>query len=43
MARGILLVGLDYTKAYEDEFHDWYDLEHLPERARIVGFGACER
>nr|UXE44791.1 hypothetical protein Hi04_10k_c377_00020 [uncultured bacterium] len=43
MARGILLVALDATNAYEDEFHDWYDLEHLPERARIPGFGLCER
>jgi hypothetical protein len=43
MAKGILLVGFDFTHAHEDEFHDWYDLEHIPERARISGFGACDR
>jgi len=43
MPKGILLVGFDYTNAHEDEFHDWYDLEHVPERQRVPGFGACER
>ncbi len=43
MAKGILLVGFDYTKAHADEFHDWYDLEHVPERQRVPGFALCER
>jgi hypothetical protein len=43
MAKGILLVGFDFTNAHEDEFHDWYDLEHVPERQRVPGFGLCER
>lgn len=43
MAKGILLVGFDFTTAHEDEFHDWYDLEHVPERQRVPGFGLCER
>ena len=43
MAKGILLVGFDYTTAHADEFHDWYDLEHVPERQRVRGFGLCER
>ena len=43
MATGILAVGFDFTKAHEDEFHDWYDLEHIPERQRVPGFGTCER
>lgn len=43
MTKGILLVGFDYTGAHEDEFHDWYDLEHVPERQRVPGFGLCER
>ena len=43
MARGILLAAMDFTNVAEDEFHDWYDLEHIPERQRISGFGACER
>jgi hypothetical protein len=43
MAKGLLLVGFDYTNAQADEFHDWYDLEHVPERQRVPGFGVCER
>jgi hypothetical protein len=43
MAKGILLVGFDFSNAHEDEFHDWYDLEHVPERQRVPGFGACDR
>ena len=43
MAKGILLVAFDFTNAHEDEFHDWYDLEHVPERERVAGFGACDR
>lgn len=43
MARGLLLVAFDFANAPEDEFHDWYDLEHVPERQRIPGFGLCER
>jgi hypothetical protein len=43
MAKGILLVAFDYTRAQADEFNDWYDLEHIPERQRVPGFGACER
>ena len=33
----------DFSTAHADEFHDWYDLEHIPERQRVPGFGACER
>lgn len=43
MAKDILLVAFDYSTAHEDEFHDWYDLEHVPERQRVPGFGLCER
>ena len=43
MPKGLLLVAFDYTKAQADEFHDWYDLEHIPERERVPGFGTCER
>lgn len=43
MAKGILLVAFDFSNAHEDEFHDWYDLEHVPERQRVPGFGLCER
>jgi len=43
MNRGILIAAFDFAGAHADEFHDWYDLEHVPERQRIPGFGACER
>jgi len=43
MNRGLLAVGFDFTNAPADEFHDWYDLEHIPEREAVPGFGACER
>ena len=39
MAKGLLLVAFDFSTAHEDEFHDWYDLEHVPERQRVPGFG----
>jgi len=43
MAKGLLLAAFDFTRAHEDEFHDWYDLEHVPERERVPGFLSCER
>ncbi|HEY1299179.1 MAG TPA: DUF4286 family protein [Stellaceae bacterium] len=43
MAKGILIAAMDFTNVAEDEFHDWYDLEHVPERQRVPGFGLCER
>ncbi len=35
---GFLGGGFDFSKAAEDEFNDWYDTEHIPERLRIAGF-----
>ncbi|MBT5495667.1 MAG: hypothetical protein HOK54_07995 [Alphaproteobacteria bacterium] len=43
MAKGLLIAAFDYSGAHADEFHDWYDLEHLPERKAVPGFGLCER
>ena len=40
---GILISSFDYSPVAEDEFHDWYDTEHIPERARIPGFLDCRR
>ena len=42
-AMGLLVAGFNYATAHEDEFNDWYDLEHVPERARVPGFLAIER
>src|SRR5438270_10969716 len=38
MAKGILIAAMDFSSTPEDEFHDWYDLEHIPERLRVPGF-----
>jgi len=43
MANGILVPVVDFTGMAEDEFNDWYDLEHIPERLRVPGFLVCER
>ncbi len=43
MTKGILIAAFDFTGAHADEFHDWYDLEHVPERERVPGFRACNR
>ena len=43
MPKGLLIAAFDFSTAAADEFHDWYDLEHIPERRAVPGFGACER
>jgi hypothetical protein len=43
MAKGMLIAAMNLGGAAEDEFHDWYDTEHLPERARVPGFLLCQR
>ena len=43
MAKGILIASMNIAGAAEDEFHDWYDTEHLPERQRVPGFLLCQR
>jgi hypothetical protein len=40
---GLLLSCFDYSPVAEDEFHDWYDTEHIPERQRVPGFLDCQR
>jgi len=43
MAKGLLLAAFDFSTAHEDEFHDWYDNEHVPERLRVPGFLNAQR
>ena len=43
MAKGLLFASFDFTNTHADEFHDWYDLEHIPERLRVPGFLNAER
>lgn len=42
-AKGLLLAMMEPPSALEEEFNDWYDLEHLPERASIAGFETALR
>jgi hypothetical protein len=37
-ANGMLFVAADIGAEHETEFNDWYDHEHVEERARIEGF-----
>src|SRR5215469_11917220 len=43
MSKGLLFASFDFSTAHRDEFHDWYDLEHIPERLRVPGFINAER
>lgn len=43
MAKGLLIASLDFAAAAADEFNDWYDTEHLPERMRLPGFLTGQR
>jgi hypothetical protein len=43
MAKGILIAAMNIAQAAEDEFNDWYDTEHVPERERVLGFLLCRR
>jgi hypothetical protein len=43
MAKGLLFAAFDFATAQADEFHDWYDLEHVPERLRVPGFINAQR
>jgi hypothetical protein len=43
MANGILIAAMDFSDVAPDEFNDWYDTEHIPERLRVPGFLNAER
>jgi hypothetical protein len=43
MPYGTLIAAMNMAQVAEDEFQDWYDTEHLPERQRVPGFRTCER
>jgi hypothetical protein len=43
MAKGELIAAFDFSNVAEDEFNDWYDQEHIPERQRVPGFLTCQR
>ena len=41
--KGMLLVTMEPPAAIEEEFNDWYDSEHIPERAAVRGFESALR
>jgi len=43
MAKGVLIAAMDFSTVAEDEFNDWYDTEHIPERQRVPGFLTSQR
>jgi hypothetical protein len=43
MTKGILIAAMNFSDVAEDEFHDWYDTEHVPERLAGPGFLNAER
>lgn len=40
---GLMLALMEPTPEHEEEFNDWYDSEHLPERAACPGFLTATR
>jgi hypothetical protein len=43
MAKGALIAVTDFSNVAADEFNDWYDTEHIPERQRVPGFLTLQR
>lgn len=41
--KGLLLVTMQPPAAMEEEFNDWYDTEHVPQRQNYPGFKSAER
>jgi hypothetical protein len=41
--KGLLYVEADCPPELENEFHAWYNLEHVPERLKIPGFVSARR
>ena len=41
--KGFLLVTMDPPPDVEEEFNDWYDTEHIPDRTTIEGFESGRR
>lgn len=40
---GLLYVEMDCPREMEEEFHHWYNFDHLPERVGLPGFVRCQR
>ncbi|HWK44424.1 MAG TPA: hypothetical protein VNT30_06875 [Stellaceae bacterium] len=42
-SKGLLLVTMEPPAGFEDEFNDWYDTEHFPQRRALPGFETATR
>jgi hypothetical protein len=42
-AKGLLLVTMEPPAGLEDEFNDWYDTEHFPQRRSLPGIESASR
>ena len=40
---GLLIASFDIGDCPRDEFNDWYDTEHIPDRQKVPGFLNFER
>ena len=43
MTRGLLFSQMEPPPGWEDEFHDWYNRDHIPRRLEIPGFESAAR
>lgn len=43
MSAGMLFAQMDSPEGREQEFHEWYDQEHIPSRLAVEGFSAGSR
>ena len=41
--KGLLLVAMEPPAPLEEEFNDWYDTEHFPQRRALPGFETASR
>lgn len=41
--RAILMVSMEPPASLEEEFNDWYDTEHFPQRRALAGFESAAR
>ena len=41
--KGLLLVTMEPPATLEEEFNDWYDTEHFPQRRALPGFESASR
>ena len=41
--KGFLMVTMEPPSAIDEEFNEWYDTEHVPERLAVKGFETAQR